>query len=114
MAIIALTMDADAASKIRYIALGDSYTIGEGASPNESWPTLLAQHLNREGIHIDLIANPSRTGWTTKDVIDKELPIFRDLKPDFGTLLIGVNDWVQGVDAETFRHRFVFIVDQML
>jgi lysophospholipase L1-like esterase len=101
-------------AKIRYVAIGDSYTIGEGASANESWPALLVQHLNKEGVTIDLVANPSRTGWTTKDVIDKELPIFRDLKPDFGTLLIGVNDWVQGVDSETFRHRFGFIVDQML
>ncbi len=99
---------------IRYVAIGDSYSIGEGASPNESWPALLTRHLNAQGVHVDLVANPSRTGWTTKDVIDRELPTFRDLKPNFGTLLIGVNDWVQRIDAETFRKHFVFIVDQML
>jgi lysophospholipase L1-like esterase len=99
---------------IRYVALGDSYTIGEGASVNESWPAVMTRHLNAQGVDVDLVANPSRTGWTTKDLIDKELPIFRDLKPDFGTLLIGVNDWVQGVDADTFRKHFAFIVDQML
>ncbi len=107
-------MAANAPEKIRYVAIGDSYSIGEGASVNESWPAVMARHLNAQGVDVDLVANPSRTGWTTQDVIDKELPIFRDLKPNFGTLLIGVNDWVQGVDAETFRKHFVFIVDQML
>ena len=113
-AIMATAQDKADNQKIRYIAIGDSYSIGEGASPNESWPAVMTRHLNAQGVHIDLVANPSRTGWTTKDVINRELPIFRDLKPNFGTLLIGVNDWVQGIDAETFRKHFVFIVDQML
>src|SRR6266436_1157639 len=85
---------------IRYVAIGDSYSIGEGASPNESWPALLTRHLNAQGVHVDLVANPSRTGWTTQQAIDLELPIFLGSKPNFGTLQIGVNDWVQGIDAE--------------
>ena len=113
-ALLLLTMTAHAAEKIRYVALGDSYTIGEGASPNESWPSLLTRHLKAEGVDVDLVANPSVTGWTTQQLIDNELPIFRKEKPTFATLLIGVNDWVQGVDAETFRKHFAFIVDEML
>ena len=100
--------------KIRYVAIGDSYSIGEGASPNESWPALLTRHLNDKGLHVDLVANPSRTGWTTQQAIARELPIFVESKPDFATLQIGVNDWVQGVDAETFRKNFTDLVDQML
>jgi acyl-CoA thioesterase-1 len=100
--------------KIRYAAIGDSYSIGEGASPNESWPAVLTRHLNAQGLHVDLVANPSRTGWTTQHAIDHELPIFAAAKPNFATLQIGVNDWVQGVDAETFRKRFVTLVDRML
>jgi lysophospholipase L1-like esterase len=100
--------------KIRYVAIGDSYSIGEGASPNESWPALLTRHLNDKGLHVDLVANPSRTGWTTQQAIDRELSIFVESKPDFATLQIGVNDWVQGVDAETFRKNFTYLVDQML
>jgi lysophospholipase L1-like esterase len=99
---------------IRYAAIGDSYSIGEGASPNESWPAILTRHLNAQGLHVDLVANPSRTGWTTQQAIDRELPTFIDSKPNFATLQIGVNDWVQGVDAETFRKRFVALVDRML
>jgi acyl-CoA thioesterase I len=101
-------------SPIRYAAIGDSYSIGEGASPNESWPAVLTRHLNAQGLHIDLVANPSRTGWTTQQAIDHELPIFVGAKPNFATLQIGVNDWVQGVDAETFRKRFATLVDRML
>ena len=100
--------------KIRYGVIGDSYSIGEGATPNESWPSVLTRHLNAQGLHVDLVANPSRTGWTTKEAIDRELPIFRDALPNFATLQVGVNDWVQSIDEVTFRKHFVFLVDQML
>jgi lysophospholipase L1-like esterase len=101
-------------NRIRYAAIGDSYSIGEGASPDESWPAVLTRHLNAQGLQVDLVANPSRTGWTTQQAIDHELPVFVAAKPNFATLQIGVNDWVQGADAETFRKRFVALVDRML
>ena len=100
--------------RIRYAAIGDSYSCGEGATPKESWPELLTQHLNAQGLHVDLVSNPSVTGWTTKDAIDRELPKFINSNPSFATLLIGVNDWVQGVDDATFRKRFSYLLDQML
>src|SRR5438128_3036266 len=100
--------------KIRYAVIGDSYSCGEGATPKESWPALLTQHLNVQGLHVDLVSNPSVTGWTTKDAIDKALPKFVKSNPNFASLLIGVNDWVQGVDETTFRNRFSYLVDQML
>src|ERR1700720_5050527 len=100
--------------KIRYAVIGDSYSCGEGATPKESWPELLTQHLNAQGFHVDLVSNPSVTGWTTKDAIDRELPKFINSNPNFATLLIGVNDWVQGVDDATFRKRFSYLLDQML
>ena len=100
--------------RIRYGAIGDSYSIGEGAAPEESWPAVLTGHLREKRILIDLVANPSRTGWTTQQAIDQELPIFRKAQPNFATLQIGVNDWVQGIDEKTFRQRFIFLADQML
>jgi len=100
--------------RIRYAVIGDSYSCGEGATPKESWPALLTQHLNAQGLHVDLVSNPSVTGWTTKDAIDRELPKFVNSNPNFATLLIGVNDWVQGVDEATFRNRFSYLLDQML
>lgn len=100
--------------RIRYAVIGDSYSCGEGASPKESWPALLTQQLNAQGLHVDLVSNPSVTGWTTKDAIDRELPKFIRSNPTFATLLIGVNDWVQGVDETTFQNRFSYLIDQML
>src|SRR5437016_4172143 len=100
--------------RIRYAVIGDSYSCGEGASLKESWPALLTQHLNAQGLHVDLVSNPSKTGWTTKDAIDRELPKFIRSNPTFASLLIGVNDWVQGVDETTFRNRVSYLLDQML
>src|ERR1700731_2686662 len=100
--------------KIRYAVIGDSYSCGEGASPKESWPALLTQHLNAQGLRVDLVSNPSVTGWTTKDAIDRELPKLINANPNFATLLIGVNDWVQGIDETTFRNRVSYLLDQML
>ncbi len=54
-----------------------------------------------------------QSGWTTQDLIDKELSIYESSDPDFATLLIGVNDWVQGVDEETFRKNLKIIIDRM-
>ena len=100
--------------KIRYAVIGDSYSCGEGATPKESWPALLTPHLKSQGLTVELVSNPSVTGWTTKDAIDRELPKFIRSNPNFATLLIGVNDWVQGVDETTFRNRFSYLIDQML
>lgn len=100
--------------KIRYAVVGDSYSCGEGAKPNESWPSVMTQHLKAQGLEIELVSNPSVTGWTAKDAIDKELPKFIRSNPNFATLLIGVNDWVQNVDEQSFRNRLSYLLDSML
>src|SRR5256885_10718613 len=115
--IIILMTDLSSATsdrEIRYVALGDSYSIGEGATSEQSWPSLLTRHLSSEGIKTELIANPSVTGWTTQQAIDRELPVFRAANPTFATLLIGVNDWVQGITEQKFRKNFSYLVEQML
>ncbi len=116
LAAAAMTMSAipmEAGETIRYAVVGDSYSIGEGATEKQSWPVLLARHLTTSGLPVQLVSNPSRTGWTTQDAIEHELPLFRAARPDFATLMLGVNDWVQGVDAATFRSRFGYLLDEM-
>jgi len=100
--------------EIRFVPIGDSYTIGQGVDPKESWPAMFVEHLHGARVSIELIVNPSRTGWTTKDAIERELPIFEASHPTFSTILIGVNDWVQGVDAATFRQRLGVLMDRMI
>lgn len=98
---------------IRYVALGDSYTICEGAKANEQWPAILAKHLTEKGIKTEMVANPSRTGWTTQDLIDNELFVFDNADADFVTVCIGVNDWVQEVDIKAFTKNLKFILDHV-
>ena len=100
-------------NKIKYFALGDSYTICEGAKTEESWPVILANHLNEKNIPVELIANPSRTGYTTQNLIDNELPLFEKSEVNFATLCIGVNDWVQKVDSGIFHKNLIFILDKV-
>jgi len=101
-------------SVLRYVALGDSYTIGTGAHLVESWPVLCTIRMQEKGRPIQLVGNLGRNGWTSQNLIDFELPVLKQLKPDFVTLLIGVNDWVQGVDATTFQKHIEFIFDELL
>lgn len=98
---------------IRYAVIGDSYSNGEGATPEESWPSVLTKDLKMKGINIELVSNPSITGWTSKQAIDQELPEYEKSSPTFATLLIGVNDWVQGVDATAFRKNLITLIDRM-
>lgn len=95
----------------RYVALGDSYTIGEGVEREEAWPHLLSTHLRQQGVAIELVANPSVSGWTTEHVIEHGLPIFEESRPTFATLLIGVNDWVQGASSREFGERLAYILE---
>lgn len=97
---------------INYIAFGDSYTICTGTNnAEEQWPTSLAKHLSKTDLNVTLIANPSKNGYSTQNVIDYELPLLKNTTTDFATLLIGVNDWVRGVDAKTYRKNLVFIIE---
>ncbi len=98
---------------LKYIAFGDSYTICTGTlNEKEHWPNILADHLNEAGIKIELIANPSRNGFTTQNVIDKELPLLNSTI-DFATLLIGVNDWVREIDKITYQKNLVFCIESI-
>src|SRR5207302_3276957 len=78
---VAMAQTSTNKERIRYAVIGDSYSCGEGATPKESWPNLLAQHLKLQGVDVDLVSNPSVTGWTTKDAIDRELPKFLNSNP---------------------------------
>ncbi len=97
----------------RYLPLGDSYTICTGASKDEAWPLLLCKHLNEHKIICELIDNPARNGFSTQDLIEYELPLLKTLRPNFVTLLIGVNDWVRGVDLKTYSENLNFILNEI-
>jgi acyl-CoA thioesterase-1 len=95
---------------LRYVALGDSYTIGTSVSSAESWPSQLATRDPR----LQLVANLGMNGYTSRDLIEEELPALHGLAPDFVTLMIGVNDVVQGVPEGEYLANLEVILDAVL
>lgn len=92
--------------EIRYMPLGDSYTIGESVAPEHRFPNQLVQRLQSEGYPINLLENPARTGYTTKDLLQNQIPVLEKSDANFISILIGVNNQFQNVPAETFRNQF--------
>lgn len=106
---------------LRYVALGDSYTIGTATrSAAERWPEQLVARLSVAAAPqdpagpIELVANLAVNGFTSRDVIEIELPRLDELRPGFASVLIGVNDVVQGVDAAMFERNVSAILDDLL
>jgi acyl-CoA thioesterase I len=90
----------------RMLALGDSYTIGEGVAEEQRWPMQLAEALRKRGRKVAEPQIIARTGWTTTELegaLARENPAGAF---DLVTLLIGVNDQFRGGDAETYRAPF--------
>ncbi len=100
---------------LRYVALGDSYTIGTALAESiERWPDQLVAALGMQPPVLDLVANLGVNGFTSRDVIDVELPHLAALRPEFASLLVGVNDVVQGVSSVTYRANVARILDTLL
>ena len=96
---------------IQFLPLGDSYTICEGVPAAQSWPTILTDNLRKQGMATELLGNPAVTGYTTDDLTREELPEIDKKKPNLVTLLIGVNDYVQGRTEKEFKVQLVNILD---
>jgi acyl-CoA thioesterase-1 len=99
---------------IRYVALGDSYTIGTSVEPAERFPNQLADALSVAGIQLDLVANLGVNGYTSADLIRDELPALESLRAEFVTLLIGVNNVVRGVPTTAYERNVGTILDALL
>ncbi len=101
-------------SRLRYVALGDSYTIGTSVEAGERWPDRLVAALAGPPPALDLIANLGVNGYTSRDLIRDELPALAALVPGFATVLIGVNDVVQGVPTAAYEANVATILDALL
>lgn len=93
--------------KRRYVALGDSYTIGTSVAPAERWPEQLVARLPS----LELVANLGVNGFTSRDVIEVELPRLPALRAEVVSILIGVNDVVQRVPETVYRGNVARILD---
>jgi acyl-CoA thioesterase I len=98
---------------LRYVALGDSYTIGTSVGEDARWPNQLVEALGGSAGPLQLVANLGVNGFTAEDVVAAELPRLGALQPGFATVLVGVNDVVQGVPEAAYRAHLGTILDAL-
>ena len=97
----------------KWLALGDSYTIGQSVNIAESFPAQTANLLKQSGINMGLPDYIATTGWTTDDLavaIQTKNPGMYDVV----SLLIGVNDQYQRHDTTGYRQRFTNLLDKAI
>jgi lysophospholipase L1-like esterase len=94
----------------RFLALGDSFTIGTGTTPDRSFPAVLVR-IWAGGGHDVTLANPAVNGYTTDDLIRDELPLVGSFHPTLVTLLIGANDIVRGSTEDRYRRQLGVIYE---
>lgn len=97
----------------RFLALGDSYTIGEKVAKKDRWPNQLAKLLQEEGIQTD-VTIIARTGWTVNELWDGIQTDPPQGTYDLVTLLIGVNDQYRGYPVGGYREDFRFLLTKAI
>ncbi|NWG32977.1 MAG: SGNH/GDSL hydrolase family protein [Chloroflexi bacterium] len=107
------TLEPVAMSPIRYLALGDSYTIGESVAERERWSNQLVKLLENEGVKAE-VTIIARTGWTTDELWQGIQAAKLEPPYDFVSLLIGVNNQYRGRDIEEYRQQFVFLLNKSI
>lgn len=86
----------------RYLALGDSFTIGTGTTSERSFPAALVARWKAAGREVAL-TNPAVNGYATDELIARELPLAQRVHPTLVTVLVGANDIVRGSTEERYR-----------
>jgi len=97
-----------------YLALGDSYTIGEAVPLHESYPYQLVQLLRKKGQHLHAAEVIARTGWTTTELGEHLIHTQLEEKYDWVSLLIGVNNHYRGMSVKEFSEDLHFLVNKSI
>lgn len=99
-------------SQLKYLALGDSYTIGESVSENRRWSVQLATAIRERGINIAAPTIIAKTGWTTDELQNAINNATLEPKYDLVSLLIGVNNQYRGYPIAQFEKEFGALLEQ--
>ncbi|OOG51316.1 lysophospholipase [Rhodanobacter sp. C01] len=99
-----------AAHTPHYLALGDSYTIGEAVAADRRWPAVLVQRLRQAGVVIDDPQIIAVTGWTTDELAQGMDEATLAPPYDLVTLQIGVNNQYRGRAADEYRQQFASLL----
>lgn len=101
-----INQDENNDSALSYLALGDSYTIGESVTENERFPVQLVEQLKKQGFRINPVKIVACTGWTTDELTEAIKNETFDESYNLVTLLIGVNNQYRGRSADEYRGEF--------
>lgn len=97
-----------------WLALGDSYTIGEGVPLHESFPYQTVQLLRQSGWHMQAPEIVAKTGWTSFELAEQLLHTKLNEQYDFVTLLIGVNNQYRGLPLKDFENDLEFLLKKAI
>ena len=97
-----------------FLALGDSYTIGEGVALHESFPYQTVQLLRKAKLHFHAPEILAQTGWTSTKLAKHLLHQELNEQYDFVTLLIGVNNQYSGLTQKDFKVDFDFLLHKAI
>jgi len=97
-----------------YLALGDSYTIGESVPLHKSFPYQVVQLLRKKEFNFNAPEIIAKTGWTTEELQDAMSKVTLLSKYDFVTLLIGVNNQYRGGDAIEYKQQYEEILKKAI
>jgi lysophospholipase L1-like esterase len=97
-----------------YLALGDSYTIGESLPLHDSFPYQLVQLFRQKGLHFHAPEIVAQTGWTTGELATHLLHTRLNEQYDYVTLLIGVNNQYRSYSTADYKEDFVFLLNKAL
>lgn len=103
----------DDSTSISWLALGDSYTIGQGVNTKERFPAQTLDLLKLRSIKTAQLTYIATTGWTSAE-LDKSISQQNLTNYDFVTVLIGVNDQFQGIDTSTYSKNFKSILNRAI
>lgn len=103
----------DDSTSISWLALGDSYTIGQGVNIKERFPAQTLDLLKLRSIKTAQLTYIATTGWTSAE-LDKSISQQNLAYYDFVTVLIGVNDQFQGIDTSTYSKNFKSILNRAI
>lgn len=99
---------------MRFLALGDSYTIGEGVAEDQRWPNQWANALRALGTDVEPPRIIAQTGWTT-DELSAAIDALEPLGAwDLVSLLIGVNNQYRGRDLPNYRAEFSALLERAI
>lgn len=101
-----MALEAVSQTPIKYLALGDSYTIGESVTEKERWPVQLAEALRKKGKKVEGPTIIATTGWRTDNLANAINIAKLKEEYDLVSLLIGVNNQYQGKPIDQFTKEF--------